>query len=53
MMNAPGQTAASEYDLDALDIDAEKRKAIRTTDGPVLIIAGPGTLNRFAERRDG
>jgi len=31
------------YDLDTLDIDDEKKEAIRTTDGPVLIIAGPGS----------
>lgn len=31
------------YDLASLDLDAEKKEAIRTIDGPLLIIAGPGS----------
>ncbi len=34
---------AFEYDIEALDLDAEKKLAITTTDGPLLIIAGPGS----------
>jgi len=30
------------YNIDTLDIDAEKKEAIRITEGPLLIIAGPG-----------
>ena len=31
------------YDFDSLDVDDEKKPAIRTTEGPLLIIAGPGS----------
>jgi len=31
------------YDIDNIDIDAEKKTAIKTIDGPLLIIAGPGS----------
>jgi DNA helicase II / ATP-dependent DNA helicase PcrA len=31
------------YDIDALDIDDEKKEAIKITEGPLLIIAGPGS----------
>jgi DNA helicase-2/ATP-dependent DNA helicase PcrA len=31
------------YDIDAIGIDDEKKPAIRTTEGPLLIIAGPGS----------
>ena len=31
------------YNFDALEIDDEKKPAIRTTEGPLLIIAGPGS----------
>ena len=31
------------YDVDALDIDNEKKEAVKITEGPLLIIAGPGS----------
>lgn len=31
------------YSVDSLDIDNEKKEAIRITEGPLLIIAGPGS----------
>lgn len=31
------------YDVNSLDIDSEKKIAILTTEGPLLIIAGPGS----------
>jgi superfamily I DNA/RNA helicase len=31
------------YDIDALDIDDQKKEAVRTTEGPLLIIAAPGS----------
>ncbi len=52
-MNEHGGTMNRDYNIKALDIDAEEKETIRTTDGPVLIITGPGTVNRFAERRAG
>jgi len=39
-MQAP--SSAIPYDIDKLDLDAEKKEAIRITEGPLLIIAGPG-----------
>lgn len=32
-----------KYNIDSLDIDQEKKEAIKTTEGPLLIIAGPGS----------
>jgi DNA helicase-2/ATP-dependent DNA helicase PcrA len=31
------------YDINALDVDENKKLAIQTTEGPLLIIAGPGS----------
>jgi superfamily I DNA/RNA helicase len=32
-----------KYNIDTLDIDDNKKEAITTTEGPLLIIAGPGS----------
>jgi DNA helicase-2/ATP-dependent DNA helicase PcrA len=34
---------STAYDVDALDIDDEKKEAVKITEGPLLIIAGPGS----------
>src|SRR5436853_7004410 len=37
------QSGNFERYVDALDVDAEKKDAVRLTEGPLLIIAGPGS----------